>query len=83
MAKETVQENKKQKTLTGVVVSDKMTDTIVVEVSRYVKHPKIGKYITLKKKIKAHDAGNTKKIGEKVTIAEVAPISKDKSFKVI
>ena len=83
MTKETVQQNKKQKTLTGVVVSDKMTDTVVVEVSRYVKDPKYGKYVTLKKKIKAHDAGNTKKIGEKVTIAEVAPISKDKSFKVI
>lgn len=89
MAKETVQENKtdskegKKKTLTGVVVSNKMTDTIVVEVSRYVKHPKYAKYLNLKKKIKAHDAGNTKQIGEKVTIEEVAPISKDKSFKVV
>jgi small subunit ribosomal protein S17 len=83
MTKETVQENKKQKTLTGVVVSDKMTDTVVVEVSRYVKHAKYGKFLTLKKKIKAHDAGNTKKIGETVTIAEVAPISKDKSFKIV
>jgi small subunit ribosomal protein S17 len=83
MTKETVQENKKQKTLQGVVVSNKMTDTVVVEVSRYVKHPKYGKYLTLKKKIKAHDAGNTKKIGDKVTIAEVAPISKDKSFKIV
>ena len=73
----------KQKTFTGVVVSDKMTDTVVVEVSRYVKHAKYGKYMTLKKKIKAHDAGNTKKIGDKVTIAEVAPISKDKTFKVL
>ena len=83
MTKETVQDNKKQKTLDGVVVSDKMTDTVVVEVSRYVKHAKYGKFLTLKKKIKAHDEGNTKKIGDKVTIAEVAPISKDKSFKIV
>ena len=72
----------KQKTFEGVVVSNKMTDTIVVEISRYVKHPKYGKYLNMKKRIKAHDAGNTKAIGDKVTIIEVAPISKEKTFKV-
>ena len=72
----------KQKTFEGVVVSNKITDTIVVEISRYVKHPKYGKYLNMKKRIKAHDAGNTKAIGDKVTIIEVAPISKEKTFKV-
>lgn len=70
----------KGRTFKGVVVSDKMKDTIVVSIDRYVKHPKVGKYITIKKKVKAHDAGNTKKIGDKVVIKETNPISKDKHF---
>ncbi|MES2214005.1 MAG: 30S ribosomal protein S17 [Patescibacteria group bacterium] len=73
----------KQKIFEGVVVSDKMKDTIVVLIERYEKHPKYGKFVKHKKKFKAHDAGNTKKIGEKVRIAETRPISKDKTFKVI
>lgn len=74
---------KTKKTLTGVVVSDKMKDTIVVSVDSYSKHPKYQKYQSKSKRYKAHDAGNTKKIGEKVTIEETAPISRDKRFKVI
>ncbi len=71
------------KILSGVVVSDKMKDTVVVLVERYVKHPKYHKFMNLRKKFKAHDAGNTKKIGDKVTIRETRPISKDKHFEVI
>jgi len=74
---------KSRKTMNGVVVSDKMKDTVVVEVSRFVKHPKYGKYTSIDKKFKAHDAGNTKKIGDKVTIEECAPISKDKHFRIV
>jgi len=74
---------KKHKTLQGIVISDKMKDTVVVEVSRYAKHPKYGKYLNLRKKYKAHDAGNTKKIGDKVEIEKTRPMSKDKHFKVI
>ena len=74
---------KNKKTLNGVVTSDKMKDTIVVKVSRFVKHPKYGKYVTIDKKFKAHDAGNTAKIGDKVMIEECAPISKDKHFRII
>lgn len=84
METETTQKNKiGGRTFKGVVVSDKMKDTVVVSIARFVKHPKIGKYIRLKKKIKAHDAGNTKKIGEEVVIQETRPISKDKHFRVI
>ena len=68
------------KKLTGTVVSNKMKDTIVVLVERYEKHPKYEKYIKSSKKFKAHDAGNTKMIGDKVTIIETRPISKDKHF---
>lgn len=70
-------------TLKGVVVSDKMQDTIVVAVSRYVKHPKYKKYIRRKKNYKAHDAGNTRKVGDTVFIRETRPLSKDKHFTVI
>ncbi len=67
----------------GVVVSDKMDKTVVVVVERYVKHPKYGKYQTLRKRFKAHDEGNMYKTGDKVVIAESKPISKDKSFVVV
>ena len=74
---------KTPKKLRGSVVSDKMDKTIVVLVDRFVKHPKYGKYQKISKKYKAHDADNTCKIGDKVTIEECKPISKDKSFRVI
>ncbi len=72
-----------KKTLTGIVASTKMKDTVVIEVTRFVKHPKYGKYFKSTKRFKAHDAGNTKTLGDKVTIEECAPISKDKRFRVI
>ncbi|MES2986147.1 MAG: 30S ribosomal protein S17 [Patescibacteria group bacterium] len=72
-----------KRVLEGVVTSDKMTDTIVVKVDRYVKMSKYQKFVTISKKYKAHDAGNTKKIGDTVQIIETAPISKDKRFTLI
>ena len=72
-----------KKQLSGVVVSNKMKDTVVVSVERFFKHKKYKKYITRSKKFMAHDAGNTRKIGDKVTIEETAPISRHKRFKVI
>ena len=73
----------KGKFLKGVVVSDKMDKTIVVSVSRFVKHPLYGKFYKVSKKYKAHDEENKFKIGDKVEIVETRPISKDKKFKVI
>lgn len=73
----------RKRVLVGKVVSDKMKDTVVVLVERYVKHPKYQKFMNIHKRYKAHDAGNTMKIGDKVRIEECAPISKDKAFKVI
>ncbi|MEK7184619.1 MAG: 30S ribosomal protein S17 [Patescibacteria group bacterium] len=88
MIAKTLQNNKvekkiQRKNLSGIVVSDKMKDTIVVLVNRYVKNKKYHKFVNIHKKYKAHDAGNTKKIGDKVTIESCRPISKDKSFKII
>jgi small subunit ribosomal protein S17 len=60
-----------------------MKDTCTVLVERFVKLPKYEKYVTVTKKYKAHNPGNTKKIGEKVSIEECRPISKDKKFIVI
>lgn len=71
------------KTLSGTVVSDKMKDTIVVSVERYVKHPQYSKFIKRRKKFKVHDLGNTVKIGDKVQIVETRPISKDKHFRLV
>lgn len=79
-------ENKKQETgnkgkiLSGVVVSDKMDKTVVVDVKRYYKHPRYGKFITSNKRYKAHDENNEYKVGDKVEIVESMPISKDKRF---
>ncbi|OHA32227.1 MAG: 30S ribosomal protein S17 [Candidatus Taylorbacteria bacterium RIFCSPLOWO2_01_FULL_45_15b] len=67
----------------GVVVSTKMKDTVVVSVDRYQKIPKYGKYIKATKRYKAHDAGNTKKEGDRVEIVECRPMSKDKHFRIV
>ncbi len=83
MKTKTEQKNTKGKVLKGVVVSDKMQDTVVVEVTRYFKHPKYQKFVKLHKKYKAHDKGNTCKIGDTVSISETKPISKDKHFIVV
>lgn len=85
MKKNSSKENneKKSKTLKGVVISDKMDKTIVVQTSRFVKHPKYGKYYQVSKNYKAHDETNKYKIGDKVEIVETRPISKDKKFRVI
>lgn len=69
--------------LQGVVTSDKMDKTVVVSVTRFIKHPKYGKYYKVSKKYKAHDEDNSVKVGDKVTIIETRPISKDKKFKVV
>jgi small subunit ribosomal protein S17 len=72
-----------RQTYTGTVVSAKMKDSIVVEVKRYIKHEMYGKYMNRSTKLMAHDPGNTKKEGDKVTIEACRPMSKRKNFKVI
>ncbi len=72
-----------KKTLKGTVVSDAMDKTVVVEVGRFVKHPKYKKFYTISKKYHAHDEKNQYKIGDDVEIIETKPISKKKSFIVV
>lgn len=86
MSDTTIKQDKKivkRQTFTGVVVSDKMKDTTVIVISRFVKHQKYQKFMNRKTKLMAHDVGNTKKIGDTATIEACRPLSKNKSFKVI
>ncbi len=72
-----------KKTMTGVVVSDKMDKTVVVLVTSKKKHPIYGKYITFTEKYKAHDEKNDTHVGDTVEIVETRPLSKDKYFRVL
>jgi small subunit ribosomal protein S17 len=85
MEKKTEQKNKvnEGKVLSGKIVSTKMKDTVVVQVERFTKHPKYGKFLKRQKKFKVHDAGNKHKEGEIVEIFETKPISKDKRFAIL
>jgi len=69
---------RKQKT--GVVVSDKMHKSIVVEVTRTKQHPLYKKYIRIRKHFMAHDEENSAQVGDLVKIEESRPISKLKSW---
>ena len=69
--------------LKGVVVSNKMTKTVVVRVDRLKKHPKYNKYYRVSKKIKAHDEKSEYKAGDEVMIGETKPMSKDKKWRVV
>ena len=64
----------------GIVVSDKMDKTVVVKIDRLKTHSKYRKKYKISKKYKAHDAENKFKIGDKVEIMEVKPISKEKKW---
>ena len=71
------------KTMSGIVVSDKMDKTIVVRVEYKMMHPLYKKYVKKSKKFKAHDENNKYKVGDKVTIQSSRPISKDKKWIVV
>ena len=69
--------------LTGTVVSDKMSKTIVVEIEREKIYPKYKARFRVSKKYKVHDEKGEYKIGDKVIIEETRPISKDKKWRVV
>jgi len=72
-----------KKVLTGVVVSDKPNKTITVLVERKYQHPVLKKIVKVKKKYNAHDENNKFKNGDKVSIKESKPFSKNKKFEVM
>jgi len=72
-----------RKALRGIVVSDKMDKTIVVEVEDRKKHSLYGKVLKTSKRVKAHDEENTAGVGDRVRIAETRPLSADKHFRLV
>ncbi len=71
-----------RKTRVGVVVSDKMNKSVIVEVSRTVKHPLYKKYIRKRSRFMAHDETNGCHVGDKVRIVETRPLSSRKCWRV-
>ena len=76
-------DRKLRKERVGVVISDKMQNSIIVSEVRRVKHPKYGKFVLKTKKYVAHDQKNDCKLGDKVRIMEVKPMSKTKSWRLM
>lgn len=74
--------NMPKKKLQGIVTSDKMSKTVVVDIGRIKEHPKYRKRYEVNKKYKAHDEKQEYKIGDRVVIEECRPISKDKRWRV-
>ena len=79
----TTEERNRRKVLQGVVVSDKMDKTIVVEVEDRKSHALYGKTIRSNSKVKAHDEEGIAGIGDLVRIEETRPLSKDKHFRLV
>jgi small subunit ribosomal protein S17 len=75
-------ERKQRKIRTGIVVSDKMDKTVVVEVSRTVLHPVYKKFVRRRKRFMAHDEDNRCRIGDEVMIVETRPLSRQKKWRV-
>jgi small subunit ribosomal protein S17 len=78
----TVERNplQKRRIVTGVVVSDKMQKTIVVQVDRRVRETLYKKYVTRSRRFKAHDEKNSAKVGDLVTLVESRPLSREKRW---
>lgn len=77
------EQEKKLRTVTGVVLSNKMDRTATVLIERKVKHPLYGKFIKRSTKLHVHDEANECGIGDTVTITECRPISKTKSWRLV
>ncbi len=71
------------RTLQGVVVSDKMDKTITVAIERKVKHPVYGKFVKRTTKVHAHDESNECKAGDTVIVEQCKPISKSKTWRLV
>ncbi|AJK68014.1 30S ribosomal protein S17 [Corynebacterium marinum] len=85
MSEANVNENQKgvRKTRTGIVVSDKMQKTIVVELEDRKQHALYSKILRTSSKVKAHDEDEIAGVGDRVLISETRPLSKDKHFRLV
>ena len=73
----------KRKIMTGKVVSDSMTKTVVVTIERLVKHETYGKYVRRRNRFKVHDEKNECKVGDVIRFMETRPLSKDKRWRLL
>jgi len=80
---ESTQTRGRRKVRQGVVVSDKMDKTIVVEVQQLVRHPLYGKIMRRNARFKAHDENNECGIGDIVEIMECRPLSREKRWRLV
>lgn len=76
-------QNRKGRTLVGFVVSDVNDKTIVVRVETLVQHPLLKKFVRRHKKFTAHDPNNEGKVGDKVSIIEYRPVSRNKRWHIV
>ena len=72
-----------RKTREGIVTSDKMDKTVVVEIKNQVKHTMYSKVMTRTHKLKAHDENNSAGIGDRVLLMETRPLSATKRWRVV
>jgi len=75
--------NKLNRKLEGVIVSDKMQKTRIVEVIRLKKHSRYLKYFKLTNRFKVHDESNQYKMGDRVVIEEIRPLSREKRWTIV
>ena len=82
-AEPAVTERNDRKVLRGIVVSDKMQKTVVVQIDRKIRHPLYEKFIARRTKLHAHDEKSEAHMGDVVEICQTRPISKLKSWRVV
>ena len=83
MSEQVTKERNSRKVREGLVVSDKMDKTVVVEVEDRVKHALYSKVMRKSHKVKAHDEGNSAGIGDRVLIMETRPLSATKRWRIV
>jgi small subunit ribosomal protein S17 len=83
MTEQTTAVRNRRKVREGIVVSDKMDKTVVVEVEDRVKHPLYGKVMRRTSRLKAHDENNSAGIGDRVSIMETRPLSATKRWRLV
>ena len=71
-----------RKSREGVVVSDAMQKTRVVQIERVFRHPRYQRVVRISKKLKAHDEANESHVGDRVLIEETRPLSKEKRWRI-
>ena len=72
-----------RKQMVGIVVSDRMSKTVVVQVTRTVRHPLYQKVTRQMKKFKVHDPHSKAHVGDEIRVEEISPISKEKRWRVV